>query len=63
MSEHDITGTPGKERKKLQIWMDPAEIDAIDGWQFRNRFPTRAAAIRELIRRGMEAAEDPGDPA
>jgi hypothetical protein len=31
-------------------------IKAIDDFQFNGRFPTRAAAIRELLRRGLADA-------
>ena len=40
--------------------LDMDELEAIDGWRFDNRLPTRAAAIRELIKRGlMNRALDP----
>jgi hypothetical protein len=41
--------------------LDVDELEAIDAWRFDNRLPTRAAAIRELIRRGLmnEAMEPP----
>ena len=29
------------------------ELTAIDDWRFKFRLPSRAAAIRDLIRRGM----------
>lgn len=33
--------------------LDVDELEAIDEWRFDNRLPTRAAAIRELIKRGL----------
>ena len=33
--------------------LDDNELEAIDSWRFENRLPSRAAAIRELIRRGL----------
>lgn len=39
--------------ERLQIMLADEELRAIDEWQFNNRMPSRAAAIRELIRRGM----------
>jgi len=39
--------------------LDDKELKAIDDWRFDNRIPSRAAAIRELIRRGMVAQELP----
>jgi hypothetical protein len=31
------------------------EMEAIEQWRFTKRMPSRAAAIRELIRRGLAA--------
>jgi hypothetical protein len=41
--------------------LDDEELKVIDDWRFDNRMPTRAAAIRELIRRGLVSSdvEDP----
>lgn len=46
-----------KRTEKLQIMIDDDELQAIDDWRFENRLPSRAAAIRELIRRGLHAQE------
>ncbi|MGR8919244.1 MAG: hypothetical protein ACU85V_06480 [Gammaproteobacteria bacterium] len=48
-----------KRTEKLQIMLDEDEMKAIDDWRFENRLPSRAAAIRELIRRGLNATEFP----
>jgi hypothetical protein len=50
-----------KRTEKLQIMLDDDELKVIDDWRFEHRMPTRAAAIRELIRRGL-VAEDIDDP-
>ncbi len=42
-----------KRTEKLQLMLDEEELKAIDDWRFENRMPTRAAAIRELLRRGL----------
>ena len=42
-----------KRTEKLQIMLDDEELKVIDDWRFEHRMPTRAAAIRELIRRGL----------
>lgn len=34
--------------------LDDNELDAIDDWRFQHKLPSRAAAIRELLRRGLE---------
>jgi len=39
--------------------LDALELEAIDSWRFDNRMPSRAAAIRELIRRGLLFQEPP----
>ncbi|MCC4239103.1 MULTISPECIES: hypothetical protein [Thalassospira] len=50
-----------KRTEKLQIMLDDEELKVIDDWRFDHRMPTRAAAIRELIRRGL-IAEDVEEP-
>ncbi|WP_416897300.1 MAG: hypothetical protein ACMVY4_17680 [Minwuia sp.] len=47
---------PPKRTEKLQLMLDDLEMAAIDDWRFANRMPSRAAAIRELIRLGLETA-------
>lgn len=42
-----------RRTERLQIMLDDEELAAIDNWRFANRIPSRAAAMRELIRRGM----------
>jgi hypothetical protein len=40
---------------RLQIMISPSELDAVETWRFKARMPSRAAAIRELLRRGLKA--------
>jgi hypothetical protein len=40
-------------QERLQIMLNPEEIRALDDWRFARRMPSRAAAIRELLRRGL----------
>jgi len=42
--------------ERLQIMLSPEELAALDDWRFAHRMPTRAAAIRELLKRGMAVA-------
>jgi hypothetical protein len=42
-----------KRSERIQLMLDDDELEAIDGWRFANRLPSRAAAIRELIKRGL----------
>ena len=41
--------------ERLQIMLSPEELKVIDTWRFEARMPSRAAAIRELLRRGFSA--------
>ena len=41
--------------ERLQIMLTTEELDALDGWRFTKRMPSRAAAIRELLKRGLSA--------
>lgn len=41
--------------ERLQIMLNPEELTAIDDWRFKKRMPSRAAAVRELLRRGLAA--------
>ena len=40
---------------RLQIMLDDDELNAIDDWRFQMRMPSRAAAVRELLRLGLAA--------
>jgi hypothetical protein len=41
--------------ERLQIMLTPHELKLLDDWRFSRRMPSRAAAIRELLRRGLVA--------
>lgn len=41
--------------QRLQIMLALEELEALDTWRFNARMPSRAAAIRELLRRGLAA--------
>ena len=41
--------------ERLQIMLNANELSLIDDWRFKTRMPSRAAAIRELLRRGLDA--------
>jgi hypothetical protein len=41
--------------ERLQIMLTQAELRVLDTWRFAKRMPSRAAAIRELLKRGMAA--------
>jgi len=40
---------------RLQIMISPDELEAVETWRFKSRMPSRASAIRELLRRGLAA--------
>jgi hypothetical protein len=42
--------------ERLQIMLDPDELRAVDNFRFEHRMPSRAAAVRELIRVGLSLA-------
>lgn len=41
--------------ERMQIMLTSAEVAALDDWRFAKRMPSRAAAIRELLKRGLAA--------
>ena len=41
--------------ERLQIMLTQEELNALDDWRFARRMPSRAAAVRELLRLGLAA--------
>jgi hypothetical protein len=41
--------------ERLQIMLSPEELKAVDSFRFAHRMPSRAAAVRELLRHGLAA--------
>lgn len=41
--------------ERLQIMLSSEELQALENWRFDKRMPSRAAAVRELLRRGLTA--------
>jgi len=41
--------------ERLQIMLTDKELEAVDNWRFNRRMPSRAAAVRELLKRGLTA--------
>lgn len=39
--------------ERLQVMLSPEELTAIDDFRFKHRMPTRAAAVRELLKLGL----------
>ncbi len=44
-----------KRAERLQVMLTQDELRALDDWRFGARMPSRAAAIRELLKRGLAA--------
>ncbi|MBV8747560.1 MAG: hypothetical protein JO134_21235 [Xanthobacteraceae bacterium] len=42
-----------KRGERLQIMLSEPELVALDDWRFSKRMPSRASAIRELLKRGL----------
>ena len=41
--------------ERLQIMLTPEELKLVDDWRFAKRMPSRASAVRELLKRGLTA--------
>ena len=41
--------------ERLQIMLDPEELAAVEDFRFKKRMPSRASAVRELLKRGLAA--------
>jgi hypothetical protein len=41
--------------ERLQIMLTREELRALDDWRFKKRMPSRASAVRELLKRGLQA--------
>ena len=46
--------------ERLQVMLSPEELTAIDDFRFKRRMPTRAAAVRELLKLGLTVLADDG---
>jgi hypothetical protein len=46
--------------ERLQVMLSPDELAAVDDFRFKHRMPTRAAAVRELLKFGLQAARIDG---
>jgi hypothetical protein len=50
-----MSGNGNGREERLQIMLTASELEALDTWRFAAHMPSRAAAIRELLRRGLTA--------
>lgn len=44
-----------KRVERLQVMITDEELSALDTWRYAAQMPSRSAAVRELIRRGLAA--------
>jgi hypothetical protein len=48
--------------ERLQVMLSPEELSEVDDFRFKHRMPTRAAAVRELLKLGLTVvAPNAGD--
>lgn len=50
MAQEDL-----ERQERLQIMLSAEELAALDSWRFKHRMPSRAAAVRDLLRLGLAA--------
>jgi hypothetical protein len=48
-------GNGAKRGERLQIMLSASELTVLDDFRFKHRMPSRAASIRELLKRGLAA--------
>ena len=41
--------------ERLQVMLNAEELVAVDDFRFKKRMPSRASAVRELLKRGLAA--------
>ena len=41
--------------ERLQLMLTPEELTLLDDFRFKTRMPSRASAVRELLKRGLTA--------
>jgi hypothetical protein len=48
-----IDGNGDARGERLQVMLTPEELAALDDFRFKTRMPSRASAVRELLKRGL----------
>ena len=49
-----MTAAEPERTERLQVELSRDLLRAVDDFQFRTRMPNRSAAIRELLKRGLD---------
>jgi hypothetical protein len=47
--------SPDSRGERLQIMLSNDELQVVDEFRFKQHMPSRAAAVRELLKRGLAA--------
>lgn len=55
MPDKEIPSPASKRIERLQVMITEQELTALDAWRFAAHMPSRSAAVRELVRRGLAA--------
>ena len=55
MTEKTAKGNQLARGERLQIMLGEDELRAVEDFRFTHRMPSRAAAVRELLKRGLAA--------
>jgi hypothetical protein len=50
-----VAAMTNERGERLQIMLSPEELTVLDDFRFKQRMPSRAAAVRELLKRGLAA--------
>jgi len=53
--ERTAKGNQLARGERLQIMLDDDELRVVEDFRFAHRMPSRAAAVRELLKRGLAA--------
>ena len=54
--ERSYMSAAAHREERLQIMLEADEMKAVDDFRFKYRLPSRAAAVRELLKRGLAVA-------
>lgn len=53
MSKGSVVSDEQTRGERLQLMLTPDELAALDDFRFKHRMPSRASAVRELLKRGL----------
>jgi hypothetical protein len=51
----EVVMSDNAREERLQVMLTATELQLVDDFRFRSRMPSRASAVRELMRRGLVA--------